>query len=84
MAQDLPKSICAGCGAENDCGTSLGAEWIKPGDISVCLYCGHLAAMGWDQRLRPLTDDEMHKVAGDKRLLVVQKARFETMKAKRQ
>lgn len=80
-AQDLPVSVCAGCGAENDAATNAtDTTRIKPGDVSVCLYCGHVAVMGWDQKLRPMTDDEMYAIAGDPRVLKVQEVRADFMK----
>jgi hypothetical protein len=79
-AEDLPVSVCAGCGKPNDAGTSTSDRGIKPGDISVCLYCGHVSVLGWDYKLRPMTDQEMHDIAGDPRILKVQKLREEAMK----
>lgn len=47
----------------------------KPGDVSVCMWCGHIMAFDAELALRDLTDDEVRKVAGDKRILAIQKAR---------
>lgn len=79
-AEDLPVSVCAGCGVKNDCGTTTGEGGIKPGDISVCLYCGHVSVLGWDYKLRPMTDQEMYDLAGDPRIIKVQEVRTEAMK----
>ena len=79
-AEDLPVSVCAGCGKPNDAATTTGEGKVKPGDISVCLYCGHVSVLGWDYKLRPMTDQEMYDIAGDPRILKVQKLREEAMK----
>ena len=47
----------------------------KPGDFTICLACGHLMGFREDLTLRDLTSIEMLKVAGDKRILAVQRAR---------
>lgn len=67
-----------------DAATTLGGPELKPGDISVCFYCGHLSALGDDGKLRPLTDAEMHAVAGDPRILEVQAARAAVRKKNEQ
>jgi hypothetical protein len=38
------------------------------------MYCGHVMAFGDDLMLRDLTEQEMHEVAGDERILAVQLA----------
>jgi hypothetical protein len=45
----------------------------RPGDLTVCLYCGHLQAFDADLKLRNLTDEEMHAIAGDEKLLAAQR-----------
>lgn len=47
----------------------------SPGDITVCMYCGHLMAFDRKLRFRQLTDAEMIEVAGDERIIAVSKAR---------
>jgi hypothetical protein len=32
----------------------------KPGDISICLYCGHLMAFDEALKFRELSSEEMH------------------------
>jgi uncharacterized protein with PIN domain len=46
-----------------------------PGDFTICIHCGHLMTFADDLALRDLTDDEMLEIAGDERILLVQKAR---------
>lgn len=79
-----PISKCPSCGTPNDAATLAGkgdeATRPDPGDVSVCLYCGHLMAFAEDLTLRDLTDAEMHEVAGDPRILAVQKARGMAMR----
>lgn len=80
-AEDLPVSVCVSCGTANDAATNAtGEDRIKPGDVSVCLYCGHISVLGWDRKLRPMTEQEMYHLAGDPRVLTVQKVRAEFMK----
>ena len=47
----------------------------EPGDITICIHCGHLMAFADDMTVRPLTDNEMYDIAGDPRLIAFQKAR---------
>jgi hypothetical protein len=47
----------------------------RPGNISVCIDCGHIMAFADDLTLRNLTDAEMIEIAGDKRILALQRAR---------
>ena len=72
----MPDNDCISCGKKMTGAT--GVDWDdrpSPGDFAVCLYCGHLAAYADDLRLRPLTDDELHEIAGDERIIAMQKAR---------
>lgn len=47
----------------------------EPGDISFCMYCGHIMSFGEDLKLRELTSEEMLEVAGDERILAASRAR---------
>ena len=47
----------------------------KPGDITLCIYCGHIMAFADDMGFRELTGEEMHAIAGDERILKIQRAR---------
>jgi hypothetical protein len=72
----VPESPCTACGHKLDGATCVGDDKMpKPGDISVCIRCGHLMAFGDDLMLRNLTNEEMHDVAGDPYIIAIQKAR---------
>jgi hypothetical protein len=73
----IPINFCLSCGERSDAATHVGNEEATPipGDITVCLYCGHVMAFGTELELRELTKDEAYMVAGDKRILAVQRAR---------
>lgn len=66
-------SPCPSCGKSlNRCGSRSGERGPQPGDLSVCLYCGHLSVYGDDVGLRELTDAEVVEVAGDADMLQAQ------------
>ena len=72
----VPKSKCLSCGKALDGATCVGEKATpKVGDITLCIYCGHLMAFGDDMMFRELNDEEMHEMAGDYRILMAQKAR---------
>ena len=69
-------NLCPSCGNKNDAVTAaFGDATPHPGDLSICLYCGHLMVFADDLSLRALTDEEMHEVAGMREMLAVQRAR---------
>lgn len=72
----VPISACKACGKPNDSATSISAD-IKPtpGDVSICLYCGHVTVFDDDLTLREPTSKEMHEIAANKIMLAAQKAR---------
>jgi hypothetical protein len=78
-----PVNACPNCGRRNDAVTGAGHN-RKPteGDLSVCLQCGHLMIFQSDLTLRPLTDEEMVRWAGNKDLVKLQKARGEVLDLK--
>jgi hypothetical protein len=75
------------------CGTLIDAAMLgrdpaeptmpKPGDVTICVYCGHIMAFGNDYRVRPLTDVEMYAVAGDRNIIMAQRAIAEVKRLKR-
>lgn len=85
MVTRMPSSTCKGCGKVSDAATSpREIRQPNPGDFSVCLYCGYLAAFADDLTVRDLTDKEMYLVAGNPRILEVQRARARIMKNHKQ
>jgi hypothetical protein len=72
-------SDCPSCGKHLDAcsGVEAGGRSPSPGDITICLYCGHVMAFSDTLGLRDLTDDERRETAHDSRLLAIQKARKE-------
>jgi hypothetical protein len=78
----VPEAACLGCGKVMDAASGLGTKRKpKPGNIGVCLYCGHLQAYGWDLKFRPLTDEEMLEIAGDERIVAANTARAKMFRA---
>jgi hypothetical protein len=55
----------------------------RPGDVTICIECGHIMAFDGDLGMRPLTDAEMIAVAGDRNIIMAQRAIAETKKFKR-
>lgn len=43
--------------------------------FTVCIVCGHVMGFNADGTIRPLTDAEMVQIAGDRRMLAIQRAR---------
>jgi len=72
----IDKFQCLNCGHGLDLATSTTAEHAMPtpGDVSVCVYCGHLGVFE-EYGLRDLTSDEIYEIAGDERVLAAQKNR---------
>jgi hypothetical protein len=72
----IVRSSCLHCGAPLDGASGVGVDASPdPGDITVCIYCGHIMAFADDLTMRPLTDAEAYEAAGDERILAIQKAR---------
>ncbi len=51
----------------------------SPGDVSVCLHCGHLGVWDDDLGLREPTDAELVEIAGNVVLAHAQKHRLELL-----
>lgn len=72
----IKESRCLSCGKKLDGCTSVACDAMpSPGDVTICITCGHIMAFGDDLTLRELTDAEMYEIAGDERILAVQAAR---------
>jgi hypothetical protein len=75
----VPPSACLSCGALNDAATGVNNDARpSPGDVTVCLYCGHIMVFSDDLLMRNPTAAEIHQIAGDPRILMVQRARAKT------
>jgi Zn ribbon nucleic-acid-binding protein len=65
----MPECKCLDCGHKFDWSAAVtrDGKTIKPtpGDISICIKCGHIMAFKDDLTVRQLTDGEMKRVAGD-------------------
>ena len=72
---------CLACGKVLDAANVVstdGQDYApSSGDITICLGCGHVMAFDDDLKLREMTDAEAREIAGDRRMLAVQKARGE-------
>jgi hypothetical protein len=75
--QHLPtRPTCLSCGKLLDGVTGVGADGLPgPGDFSLCAYCGHIMVFTDDLMLREPTGKEIHEIAGDERILMIQRAR---------
>jgi hypothetical protein len=72
----VPVSYCVDCGNANDATTSIMEKARpSPGDATVCIHCGHIAVFADDLTLREPNRDEQIALAGDPRILAVQRAR---------
>ena len=76
----MPSTVCLGCGEKIDGATKVSGvgeddSSPDPGSITVCLMCGHIQAYDDDLRLRELTPVEQLDIAGDPRILAIQRAR---------
>jgi Na+-translocating ferredoxin:NAD+ oxidoreductase RNF subunit RnfB len=83
IKRNFPASPCTACGYICDmasCVTDDDARIPAPGDISVCLKCGHMMGFTKDLKLRDLNDEEMLRAAGDPVIVKLQELRGEFMK----
>ena len=54
------KSFCTNCGHLLDSTTGVTEDRdARPGDISVCAYCGQVSSFDKDLRLKKISDEEM-------------------------
>jgi len=71
----VPESICPSCGAPND-GASHPDGKPSEGDLSICMYCGHLAIFRADLRLRDPTVAELEIIRHDERVQTMLRLRL--------
>lgn len=93
LADDVetPESKCLDCGKKFDRASGVGSKYgrnrlvPRPGDITICIGCGHIMAFADDLTMRALTDAEMVEIAGRPDIIAAQKARkFSAEKIKKQ
>jgi hypothetical protein len=78
LGQDrhITPSACTNCGEILDGATSVGCDGgPDPGDLTICIICGHLMVFDDNLKLRDPTGAEMVDAAGDKRIIAIQLAR---------
>jgi RNase P subunit RPR2 len=81
MQHRIKMNECPSCHKQLDAASSVDDNLRpEPGEITICLYCGHIMAFDDDLSFRELTSKEMIEVAGDPRILAIQRARQEVMK----
>lgn len=72
----IQPAACLNCKAVNNGATCIGHDVApQPGNIVICIECGHIMAYDNNMQMRKLTDKEMIDIAGDPRILLIQKAR---------
>jgi RNase P subunit RPR2 len=71
----LPKSVCQNCGKPLDAAARPQADEPRPGpgDVTVCLGCGHIMVYADDMNLRHPTGEEMAEIAGDPEIIEAQR-----------
>lgn len=79
----VPQSRCIRCGDKHDAASCVGEEHGPgPGDITICITCGHVMVFTDDLALRELTSAEARMVAADLRVQVVRWAHDRVVKGK--
>lgn len=77
---EMPETRCANCGKRLDRASGVVAKNArnfkrpKPGDLSLCIGCGHVSVFDEGLRLRAPTAAEIVKWAGDDRLVAASTA----------
>jgi len=67
---------CLDCGELLDGATAVESDGSpQTGDVTICIYCGHI--MVYDKKLnfREPNTEEARQIAGDPRILAIQRAR---------
>lgn len=73
------KPQCLNCGELLDGATGVDTgNRPRPGSITVCFYCGHVAVIADDLSFREPNDEEMREIAGNETILAIQRARRES------
>lgn len=67
-------SYCLNCGKKlNACSSATAESMPNPGDITICLYCGHIMSFSDDMSLCELNDDQIKEIAGNPDIIKHQK-----------
>jgi len=67
---------CLACGKLLDGATGINDDaHPDPDDWTVCIYCGHIMVFTRDLMLRNPTATEIRQIAGDSRIVAIQRAR---------
>lgn len=74
----LPKTACPVCDAELDAATNADAADIapRPGDVTACLYCGHILTFTDALTLRDLSVFEIAALPSDTRMQLMRAQRL--------
>jgi len=67
MTTRLPESECLRCGKKVNAASCVADDNAvpEPGDVTICIACGHLMAFADDLSYRELTDEEVLEVPLD-------------------
>jgi hypothetical protein len=77
-------SRCLNCKKVLDSATGLDSdETPSPGDLTVCLTCGHLMVFNEKLKFRELSDEEIVETAGDPRIVKFQNVRARVLERMR-
>ena len=86
----LHATLCPFCGQEHEVSTearpsqksSAPEATMRPGDITLCIYCGELSVMGTDDMLRKPNFYETVEMMTNPEIVALRRA-WESIKAKR-
>lgn len=78
-------STCKACGYLMDAATcAMGNHQPVPGDVTICVECGHLMEFANDLTLTELSKGGALAIAGNKDLLLLQNVLAQAKKAKKE
>lgn len=76
MSFKMPRCNCLDCGYPMDAASNpFTGHKPSPGDVSICLECGHIMVFKKNLTIRNPRGKEFHAIAGDERIIAIQKAR---------
>ena len=83
IGQDLPLPLakCTGCGELVNDATSVDKDGAAPGggDVTICIFCGHVMIYNDDLSMREPTGDEMRELFNDPRIVEASRMRAQVM-----